>query len=803
MTTLFHDVGLALRLLRHRPGFTATAVLTLAIGIGVNAVAFSVVNGLLFKGFATKAAPGVGRVATTPGGDEIGYGSLEEYRRFADAARGALDVAAEGRLSMAWRHDGATETAWVLFVTRNYFSMVTADTIVGQLRVERVPGEPPSVVVGERFWREKLASRSLAGLTVRLNNVDVSVAGVIPESFTGPAGLYSPDVWVPIDDLELFATSASLQKRDTRWLFLLGKVQEGASLAEVQGRLSAAAAEMAREWPETHKSRGVRFRMLGEGNSELRALSTAATVAMGIIGLILLLACFNVANLLLARGIEREREMGIRTALGAAPWRLTRLVVTEGCVLASMSGALALVLAWWTQSLVSAFAIPIEEPQHVDLSPDLNVVGFIVALVFVAGVVPGLWPAIAAARVNVLRALGSQGANMVSGRPSPLRRWLVGAQIAGSTGFLAVAALLIQSYAGLSAIDPGFARHQLVIAELEPASHGYNADRAARYTEALMDRLRALPGVSSVAVADRAPFFIGMDRQTPVAPAGGECDTDSCPKYPTYAVGAGYFETMGIVMKEGHEFRAGSRALEAVVNEAFALKQWPNGSGLGETLRIGTGGQVVTVIGITGKTRTRGLDRERPTLFLPISAEHFEGGLTVVGRTSGAPAPLVRSFIETARDVDPNVAMISVKTMDQRMDVQLWPFRTLSWTFSICGALAIVLATVGLCGVVIHAVSRRMREFGVRISVGATPQHLIVDVLKGSARLLAPGLVAGLGVAAVAVRLTQSVFVGVNVLNPLVYLAVALAQGAIVVVACIGPALRASRVDPLVALRTD
>ena len=245
MTTVFRDVALALRLLRHRPWFTATAVLTLAIGIGVNAVAFSVVNGLLFKGFATKAAPGVGRVATTPGGNEIGYASLEEYRRFADAARGALDVAAEGRLSMAWRHDGATETAWVLFVTRNYFSMVTADTIVGQLRVERVPGEAPSVVVGERFWREKLTSRSLAGLTVRLNNVDVSVAGVIPESFTGPAGLYSPDVWVPIDDLELFATSASLQKRDSRWLFLLGKVQEGASLAEVQSRLRPPP----RKWP--------------------------------------------------------------------------------------------------------------------------------------------------------------------------------------------------------------------------------------------------------------------------------------------------------------------------------------------------------------------------------------------------------------------------------------------------------------------------------------------------------------------------------------------------------------------------
>jgi hypothetical protein len=319
MASLFQDLRLALRQLRRRPAFTATAVLTLAIGMGVNAVAFSVVNGLLFKGFVTKAAAGVGRIATTPAGDEIGYASLQEYERFAEATRGSLDVAAEGRLSMAWRHDDATETAWVLFVSRNYFAMVTTDARAGQLRVERVPGESPSVVVGERFWREKLASRSLAGLTLRLNNIDVGVTGVVPEPFTGPAGLYSPDVWLPLDELELFTTSPALQKRDTRWLFVLGQLQEGATVAQVQGQLAAAAAQMAREWPETHKTRGARFRMLGEANSELRALSTAAAVAMGIIGLILLLACFNVANLLLARVVEREREMGIRTALGAAP----------------------------------------------------------------------------------------------------------------------------------------------------------------------------------------------------------------------------------------------------------------------------------------------------------------------------------------------------------------------------------------------------------------------------------------------------------------------------------------------------
>jgi predicted permease len=803
MITFLHDIRLAFRQLRRRPAFTATAVLTLAIGMGVNAVAFGVVNGLLIKGFARKTASGVGRIVTIPGGDDSGSASLQEYERFADATRGALEIAAEGRSSLGWRHDGLAETVWVLFVSSNYFSMVNANVIAGQLRVERMPDGPPAVVVGERFWRRKLGSASLAGLTLRLNNADVSVAGVIPESFTGPAGTYSPDVWLPLDALVRFGSSPELQKRDTRWLFVMGKLQADATAAQAQGLVDTAVATMAREWPDTHKDRGARFRMLGEGNSERRGLTIAAGIGMGIIGLVLLLACFNVANLLLARAVERERDMGIRAALGASPARLMRLVVTEGFVIAAGSGALALVIAWWTQSIVTSFAIPIEQPQHIDFAPDRTVVGFILALVVIAGVLPGLWPAFAAARVNVARVLGSQGGNAAGGRPSPLRQWLVGAQIAGSTAFVALAALLIQSYAYLGTVDLGFSRENVLVAEFHPASNGYDADRSRRYVDALSARVRALPGIADVAVADRVPFFIGFDRQTMVWPAGGTCADGACPKYPTYAVTPGYFRTMGIPLLEGRELEDRRGAAEIVINQSFARKQWPDGRGLGETLRIGADGTLATVVGITAKTHTRGLDRELPVLFTTIGPELFEGGLTMVARTTGAPSSMVRSFIEAANAVDANVSMIAVKSMEDRMAVQLWPFRTLSWMFSICGALAAVLATVGLAGVVIHAVSRRTKEFGVRVSVGATPRDLVTEVLKSSVVLLIPGLLTGLLLAAAAARLTRAVFLGVNVLNPSVYLAVALAHCLIVVVACIGPALRASRLDPLVALRTD
>jgi hypothetical protein len=322
------------------PLFTATAVLTLAIGMGVNTVAFAVVNGFLFKGYALKGIPGVGRLVTTPGGDESGYASLPEYERFADATAGALDLAAEGRSSIGWRHDGITDTAWVLYVSRNYFSIVDAPMLAGRRAVER-SGAAVSAIIGERFWREKLGSPALTGLTLRLNDVDVSVAGIVDGSFTGPAGIYSPDIWLPLDDLALFGSAPVMEQRDSRWLFLMGRLLDGATQAAVHGRVQSAAVDMTRDWPDTHRDRGAAFRMLEGGGGEVRAVTTAAAIGMGIIGLVLLLACFNVANLLLARAAERERDMGIRSALGARPSRLIRLVVTEGVVIAVLSGAVA------------------------------------------------------------------------------------------------------------------------------------------------------------------------------------------------------------------------------------------------------------------------------------------------------------------------------------------------------------------------------------------------------------------------------------------------------------------------------
>ena len=801
MAVLIQDIKLSIRQLLRRPIFSLVAVLTLAIGIGVNTVAFTVVNGVLFKGSAVSAKAGVGRILTTPGGDEQGYASLPEFVQFSDATQGAIDLAAEGRSTLTWRHDGVSETAWALFVTSNYFSMVDVHPVAGQTLVGRGAHGLPSAVIGERFWRRKLNAAPLAGLTLRLNDITVGVAGILPEDGTGPAGLYSPDVWLPLDDLRVFNAAPSLQKRDHRWLFIFGQLAAAVTPAEMQTRVDAAAARMAAEWPDTHTQRGARFRMIGEGNSELRGLSTGAAIAMGIISLVLLLACFNVANLLLARAIERERDIAIRAAVGASVMRLVRLTIIDGLVIATIAGIAAIVLSRWTQALMSSFAIPIEQPQHIDLTPDATVVAFTAGLVLIAGVLPGLWPALAAARIDVVRALSASSGNSSGSRTSTVRAALVAAQIAGSTAFLIIAGLLVQSYGHLAAVDLGFARDRLVVAELAPSSSGYDAARAEQYVRAFAARLRALPGVVDVAVADRAPFFIGFDRQMVVSSTGAACDA-ACPQYRVLAVDPAYFATLGVGLIAGRTFTAGEHDA-LIINQPLARELWPAGGGVGETILAGERGTPMTVIGITAQTHTRALDRESPTLYAPIAREQFEGVVTVVARTTAAPELLIRPVTEAATTIDANVAPLSVKTMEQRAAVQLWPFRTVSWLFSICGVLALVLGTVGLGGVVIHNVHRRGKEFGVRVSVGAAPGDLVKEVLAGSARLLVPGLIAGTLLAAGVARLVRAALVGVNVLDPSTYLAVALLECVIVLIACVGPARHAARIDPLVALRSD
>ena len=367
--------------------------------------------------------------------------------------------------------------------------------------------------------------------------------------------------------------------------------------------------------------------------------------------------------------------------------------------------------------------------------------------------------------------------------------------------FLVIAGLFVQSYASLLDLNPGFDRAHLALAQVDSAQQGLNRERAKAYVTTLSDRIRTLPGVTQTAIAQHAPFFVGYETTRAVWPDQESCVGDACPKRPVYPVAPDYFSTMGIELVEGHTFSPGALQSEVIVNGEFARAQWPDGRALGRVIRVGDDGAPMTVVGVTGQTRMRAFDRERPAIFVPLAPEHFDSSMTVIARTSAHPATMIRPIVEAASVLNPDVPLISAKTMNQQIAVQMWPYRTLSWMFGVCAILAVVLAVVGLAGIVVHSVNRRAREFAVRLAVGAERRDLLRDVLESSLRMLIPGLFAGVLLAVAAARLAQSMFVSVNVLNPMTYVAVAALQAAIVLIACIGPAWRAARIDPLVTLR--
>ncbi|MCC7126330.1 MAG: ABC transporter permease [Acidobacteria bacterium] len=799
MSGWIHDITIAIRQLRRRPGFALLAVATLALGMGVNAVAFTFVNGVFLRGFTAHVVPDTLRVSMTPAGEDGGLLSFDEFQRFDEALSAPATLAAEGRLGLSWLHDGGTTYIHALAVSRDYFTLVTPPVRAGRVVVS-IDDDAPSVVIGERFWRDTLGAPSLTGLRLLLNGVQVEVSGIIAREFTGPAGTYSPDVWIPLDELTLLRTSPTLRGPDERWLFAIARPGPSQTMTALEAQL--AAISIARDArADTGEPREVAARPLGEVWSATG--NRAAALVMGTIGLVLLLACFNVANQLLARAIERERDMGVRTALGASRWRLLRQMSLEGLLFASLAGIVATLLAWWTTALLTRLAPPLDTPQWVDLRPDARVITFLVGVIALAGVLPGLWPAISASRVDVVRALAGQG-GWSGGRPSPVRRWLVGAQVAGATTFLVLAVLFVQSFSALQSANTGLAQDELLVAEFAPASHGYTAERAAAYVDVLTARARALPGVVDVAVADRAPFFLGADRSLTLWPDGRTCSAvEPCETVTAFAVSAGYFRTAGARLAEGQDFSAAGVAAgsEVIVNGPLAWELSTDGAVIGRTLRLGVDGRPRTIVGVVAPIKMRGLDRDVPTVFLPLDAGTFAGDVALLLRAS-RPAGLTQPLLDAAYAIDSNVAL-RVQTLASRLERQLWPVATLRAVFGGCALLALALATSGLASVILHAMSRRRREFALRIAVGASARDIATEVFRSGLDLLWPGLVAGLALAAATARVTRAAFVGVDVLSPTAYLLVAALLLAVALAACAIPALRSSRTAPLLALRQD
>jgi predicted permease len=803
MTSISGDIRFACRSLLKRPGFTALAVLTLSLGIGVSAVAFSAVNALLLRPFRVPDSDRLGWVTLPEPGNPRGYATTAEFEAIERDTQVFDAIEAESRVPVSLRTPSGAEQSWTLLVSTNYLQTFSARFTLGRSFTEAdLRGSEVPVVVSHRFWTERLgAPASLSGATVVVSGRVFPVLGVVADDFQGPGGLFAPEMWIPLARREVLTLDP--RQTDGDWLTLFGRLQPGATKPQAESALTALVRHVAGSSTPQGGERTAVFYPMRDGHPDLQEIGPIAWLAFGAVNFVLLIACFNLSSLLLARASERHAEISVRTALGATRRRILQQLLVESLLLSTLAGAASLVVASWSGDLLSTFSIPAPIPQRVHMELNSTLVAFTALVSLLAGVLPTLLPARRATRADLVRSIKHDAG--FSGR-SRLRSLFVVAQVAGSTAFVIAAALFVRSFVNSTVVDPGFDADHVAVLQVSPEDHGYSPDEGRRIVEALADRLRTLPNVRHVGLADRVPFYIGIPRTVEYATDSRDCRTSDCPRANSYSVGPGYFAAMGLPVRSGREFSATDEhnGAPVVVSEALASQLWPNETAIGRTLRVGDVGRIVQVIGVAANIKYRSFaERHTTVIYEPLRTAALENGVSIVTRSQGDPREALTPIREQLRAVDPELPPSALATMTERMKLPLWPARTAAGFFLICGTLALTLATIGLFGVMYFTVAQRTREFGVRTALGATRRRVMADILRDGLRLTIPGIALGAVLGYIAGRLLARALFGVSPLDPASFGATAAIELGVSLLACAIPAYRATRVDPLVALRQE
>ncbi|HZT73154.1 MAG TPA: ADOP family duplicated permease [Terriglobales bacterium] len=813
----WEDLRTAVRIFNRKPGLALAVILSIGLGIGANTAIFTLADALLLRMPAGILRPArlaevwtISHAPNSPLGGRLPV-SYQDFEYFRDHNHTFANLAAYAAFLPAtpWiRKSGSTELHGQL-VSANYFATLGVRPALGRAFAaseDRVIGGSAVAVVSDSFWRRQLGgTRAALGRQLDLNGHEFTIIGVAPRGFEGMIAGFAPDFWAPITMADALGAFPGLLTRGAaRGLFLIGRLAPGASRGAAAQDADRLARQLDRLHPDTDNNLDATALASGALPAILRTdLGALGALLLAAVGLVLLVACANAANLQLAQAYARRREWAVRAALGASRGRIMRLMLTESVLLALAAGGLGVLLAIWLTPGLRAL-IPASFSFAPNLAPDWRVFAYALALAVAAGLIFGLAPALGAGRASVIEDLkpGTPGAGTARSR---LRGFMAAGQLTVSLVVLAAAGLCLRGMQRAERLDPGFDADHLLAVSFNLAPYGYQAEQGRAMLREYVARAARLPGVRAAALTDHLPLGIEDDTVTiqvaGVAPPPGQ---------PGFAiddaeVGPGYFRASGTPLLRGRDFReadvtAGDRI--AVVNATLARRFWPRGDALGAQFYTGSGGQrqAWRIVGIAADGKYRSL-QEPPTPFL-YRLHEPETRATVLLRSTGSPAALSSAARALARALDSRLAP-AIETMREHLAPQSFASRLSGVLFLGFGVLALALALIGLYGVIAYAAGQRTREFGLRLALGARPADLARLVLRQGLRLAAAGLGAGLAAALLLARLLRGLLFGVSTADPLVLGAAIVLLGALALAAAWIPARRVSRVDPAQALRSE
>lgn len=799
MQSVWQDVRYAIRGLWQRPGFTAIAIITLTLGIGANTAIFSIINTVLLKPLPYESVNRLVVIWTSlKRADQVEL-SPNTFSAIREGARMFSEIAASERVNLNLTGAGNPVRLEGQAATANLFPVLGIQPLLGRtFSVEEDRANARVAVLSNSLWQSRLGgSKEVVGSIVQLDGKAFEVIGVMPNHFQfPPPGRGAPaEVWIP-------RSLETEKRRDAHNLLTIGQLKDGTTFDQARAEMDG----LVSNWLQADPRRqGTGINLVPLHSQVSRKIRPSLLVLSGAVGFILLIACANVANLLLASATARRKEIALRFALGASRWRVVRQLLTESVLLSTLGGSFGLLLAVWGSEAIRVLGAG-QIPRADEISIDTTVFAFTLALSLLTGIVFGAAPALYASRANINEVLKEGGRSSTSGDRHRLRRVLVIAEVSLSVVLLLGAGLFIKGFWQLVNVDPGFATEKLLTVELSLTADRYAAmhSRTAFY-ERLLDRVATSPGVQSAAIVNHPPFSgrrgIGAFQiEGKPAPTGME----NTPLADFRVVSPGYFEMLRIPIVEGRTFADSDGSWTqrvTIVNRAFAERYWPGENPIGMRLR---GDQEwLTVVGIAGDIRQSGLDEEAaPHVYAPYQ----QGALLRTGlivRTTTDPATLVPAIQKAVNAIDPDLPIYNVRTMDESIAMSVSDRRVNLVLLSVFAITALLLAAAGIYGVVSYSVTQRVQEIGIRMALGAQRQD-IVRLIVGEGMLpVALGLAVGIAGALVLTRVLGSLLAGISTNDPTMFVVISVVLGIVALLACSVPALRATRIDPMVAVRLE